>query len=131
MPFHPTRKRNLPRWLSPLANKLILGFGLICAILVAIGAVFFFSVRSIEKLDAAKRSSVSGEVANLNHMGENLVLQQAAIFRHVGTTSPEEKTRAEQTIGRLEKASGSELHEYKKGAMNRAEEGLCARLLEA
>lgn len=127
----PTRTRHRPIWLSPLANKLILGFGLICSILVAIGGIFFFSVRSIEKLDSAARSSVSGEIANLHRLGENLVLQQAAVFRQVAATSPAERERAEQIIGRLEKANGIGLNEYKETVANRAEGRLHAQLLQA
>ena len=78
-----------------------------------------------------ERSSVSGEVANLHHIGANLVLQQAAVFRHVATTSLEQKMRVEQTVDRLKKANGIGLNEYKKGVSNRAAGGLFAQLLEA
>ncbi len=115
----------------PLSIKLVLYFGLLCAILIAIGSVFFFNLRSIETLNAAERSSYVSETAVLRRVAKNLGLQQAEVFRQVVATNPEEMERHEPAIARLEETNASDLTEYGRRVDVKAEERLYAQVLEA
>ena len=109
----------------------MLSFGLLCAILAAIGGVFFFSLRSIEKLDDAGRSSAFGEIAILERVGKNVGLGQVEVFRHLAATNPEEKERHEQVIARLVETNTRGLTNYERAISNEAEKQLFAEALQA
>lgn len=115
----------------PLATRLVLCFALLGAILTAIGGVFFFSLRSIENLNRAERSSAMGEIAILHRVGKNLGLRQVEVFRHVAATSHEERQRHEHLISRLAEANTKNLIDYEKAANNEIEKRLYAETLQA
>ena len=104
---------------------------MLCAILTAIGGVFFFSLRSIENLNRAERSSALGEIAILHRVGKNLGLRQVEIFRHVAATNPEERQRHEHLITRLAETNTKSLIDYGKAANNEIEKRLYAEALQA
>jgi PAS domain S-box-containing protein len=115
----------------PLAGKLVLGFALLCAILTAIGGVFSFSLRSIEKLNGAERSSALGEIAILHRVGKNVGLRQVEVFRHLATPNLEEKKRHEQIIARLVATNTKGLADYEQTVDNEGEKRLLAEVLQA
>ena len=115
----------------PMAGKLVLCFGLLCAILAAIGGVFFFSLRSIEKLNDAERSSALGEIAILERVGKNVGLRQVEVFRHLAATNTEEKERHEQVIARLVETNTKGLTDYGEAVSNEAEKQRFAEVLQA
>lgn len=115
----------------PLTTRLILSFGLLCAILAAIGGVFFFSLRAIEKLNAAERSSALGEIAILQRVAKNVGLRQVEIFRHLAAADPEEKKAHEQNIARLVATNTRSLADYESEVDTEAEKRLFADMLEA
>jgi PAS domain S-box-containing protein len=104
---------------------------LLCAILTAIGGVFFFSLRSIEKLNGAERSVALGEIAVLHRIGKNVGLRQVEVFRHLAATSPDEKERHEQVIAHVVETNTKSLGDYGGAIDNEAEKRLFAELLEA
>ncbi len=124
----PTRRL---RKLFPLASRLVACFVLICAALVAIGGVFFFSLRSIENLNTAERFSVLGKMANLHLVGKNLGLQQAEVFRQVAAAAPAEMRRHEAIFARLRQSNAEILATYAKSTESEAERKLYDQLLTA
>ncbi len=88
-----------------LASKLLLCFGLICGTFLGIGGIFFFSLRSIEKLNTAERSSALGEISELYLVGKNLGQIQAEVFRHVVAFAPAELEQHEELIAQLTQAN--------------------------
>ncbi|MBA3960741.1 MAG: PAS domain S-box protein [Chthoniobacterales bacterium] len=88
-----------------LASKLLLCFGLICGTFLGIGGIFFFSLRSIEKLNTAERSSALGEISELYLVGKNLGQIQAEVVRHVVASAPAELKQHEELIAQLTQAN--------------------------
>ena len=115
----------------PLANKLVLLFALLCAILAALGGVFFFSLRSIEALNRAERTSALREIGILYRVGKNLGLRQAEVLRQVAATNPEERERHEQIIARLVEMNSKDLRDYEKNGNTEGEKRLYAELVQA
>ena len=75
-------------------NKLSVGkqvlfmFGTLCAILVSIGGLFFFSLRSIERSSRGQLSYVVDETELVAAAAQDVGLMQAVIFRHILATDP-------------------------------------------
>ncbi len=107
-----TRAHSRPTRSFSLVARLLFCFGLLCAILAAIGGVFSVGLHTIEKLDGQERSYAMREIAIPRGLGKSLGLQQAEVFRHVAATNPEEKKRHEQVIARLAQTNEKNLAEY-------------------
>ncbi len=114
-----------------LVVSLIVSFGLLCAILTAIGGVSFLSLRSIEKLNAAERSITVDEIAILERIAKNVGLEQAEVFRHVAATNSQEIDHHEQVIARLAEGNANDFAAYQKNVENEAEARLYAEVLQA
>lgn len=65
-------------------------FGTLCAILVAIGALFFFSLQTIERGNRENLSYVVDETELAQAAAQNTGLMQAVIFRHFFAADPSE-----------------------------------------
>jgi PAS domain S-box-containing protein len=115
----------------PLARKLVLCFALLCAILIAIGAVFFFSLGFIEDLNSVKRSSIAHEISVLHRVGKNVGLRQVEVFRHMSATNPAEREHHEQAIARMVETNTKHLTEYERAGDSDLEKTLYGQVLEA
>ncbi len=129
---HLTARENRPppRAIA-IASTLVLGFALLCVILTAIGGVSFFSLRSIENLNDAERTSARHAIAIPYRLGKNLASQQAEVFRHLTATNPEEEESHDRIIARMVEGNVSGLIEYEKFAENETEKRLYAEVLQA
>jgi PAS domain S-box-containing protein len=105
-----------------IGKQVLFMFGTLCAILVAVGAFLFFSLRSIEASSRQNLSYVVNEVELVAAAAQNIGLMQAVILRHILTTDPEEMDVHSQNIDRIEKISAENLAAYQK-FIDTAEEG--------
>jgi hypothetical protein len=73
-----------------VGKQVLFMFGTLCAILVAIGALFFFSLRAIEASSRENLSCVVNEAELDAAAAQNIGFMQALIFRHILATDPGE-----------------------------------------
>jgi two-component system, cell cycle sensor histidine kinase and response regulator CckA len=114
-----------------IGNQVMLIFGLICAILVAIGVFLFFSLRAIERRNEELQTQILREWKLSNDLSRNLSLEQIEIYRHVQANDPEEIKRHDQTISSLEEANAMRLDDYGKLVDNETETRFYATALQA
>jgi PAS domain S-box-containing protein len=115
----------------PLGHKVLLAFGLICGILLAIGGLFFFSLRAIERLNEDQQSAAQHEMGVVRDAGKNGAMIQAAVFHHIMASELEEITRHSQSIERMGGENVRKLAEYEKFIDTETERLLHARVTQA
>jgi PAS domain S-box-containing protein len=113
-----------------IGKQVLFMFGILCAILVAVGALLFFSLRSIDRSSEDQLSYVVTETELIAATAENLGLMQAVIFRHVLADDPDEISAHDQTIRALEGASSEKIAGYQNFIETEEEGRLYARMLE-
>jgi PAS domain S-box-containing protein len=105
-----------------IGKQVLLMFGTLCAILVAIGGLFFFSLRSIDHSSRENLSYVVNEAELVSAAAQNIGLMQAVLLRHILATDPDEMGIHKQTINEIERISAEKLATYRK-YVDSAEEG--------
>jgi hypothetical protein len=71
-----------------VGKQVLFMFGTLCAVLVAIGALFFFSLRAIDCSSRNNLSYVVNESELAAAAAQNIGLMQAVILRHILATDP-------------------------------------------
>ncbi len=89
-------------------------FGTLCAILAAIGALFFFSLRAIEGSSRENLSYVVNEAELAAAAAQNIGFMQALIFHHILSIDPAERGAQSQVIHEIDKENAEKLAAYKK-----------------
>jgi PAS domain S-box-containing protein len=115
----------------PIGKQVLLVFGTLCAILFAVGALFFFSLRSIERTSRENLSYVVDETELAQAAAQNVGLMQAVIFRHILATDPDAMSLYDQTIHEIDKANAEKLAAYQKFVDTAEEARLYAIVLQA
>ena len=115
----------------PLGHKVLLAFGLICGILLAVGGLFFFSLRTIERLTEDQQSAAQHQMGVVRDAGKNAAMVQAAVFHHIMASEPEELARHHQSIQRLGEGNIRKLAEYEKFIDTERERQLHTRVKQA
>jgi hypothetical protein len=106
-------------------------FGTLCAILAAIGALFFFSFRSIEGTSRQNLSYVVDEAELAAAAAQNIGFMQALIFRHILATDPGEMSVHGQIIHEIQKENAEKIAAYQKFVDTPEEARLYTRVLNA
>jgi PAS domain S-box-containing protein len=120
-----------PKFKQPsLGKQVLFMFGTLCAILLSIGALLFFSLRSIEHSSQEKLSYVVDEAQLVSAAAQNVGLMQAVIFRHVLATRPAEIRLHDQTIHQIDEANSETLAAYQKFVDTAEEQRLYFNLLQ-
>jgi len=114
-----------------VGEQVTLIFGLICAILVAIGLFLFFSLRAIERRNQDLQSQILYEWTLNNDLARDLMLEQGYIFQHVQTQDPEEMKRLDQIISRIKEGATNNWKKYETFVDNQTEKQLYAKALQA
>jgi hypothetical protein len=114
-----------------VAQQVMLIFGLICAILVAIGVFLFFGLRTIEQHTKEIQTQILQEWKVSLDLSRNLWLEQIEILRHVQTQDGEEMKRREQTISNLKEADARRWSDYGKLIDDKTEMQLYASASQA
>ena len=71
-----------------VGKQVLFMFGTICAILVAVGAFLFLSLRSFQHTSHEQLAYVANETELVAAAARNIGLMQAVIFRHLLATDP-------------------------------------------
>jgi PAS domain S-box-containing protein len=114
-----------------VGKQVLFLFWTLCAILAAIGALFFFSLRSIEGSSRANLSYVVNESELAAAAAQNIGLMQALIFRHILATDPGEMGTQSQVIHELDKENVERLAAYQKFVDTPEEARLYTQVLNA
>jgi PAS domain S-box-containing protein len=114
-----------------IGKQVLFVFGTLCAILVAIGGLLFFSLRSIERTSRENLAYVVDEAELTQAAAQNVGLMQVVIFRHILATDPDEMALHDQTIHEIEKANAEKLAAYQKFVDTAEEARLYAIVLQA
>ena len=113
-----------------ISTQVLLAFGTLCVILAAIGALLFFSLRSIQRSSQEKLSYVVNESELIAAAAQNVGLMQAMIFRHILASDPAEIKLHDQTIHEIDKTNAAQLSSYQKFVDTEEEGRLYARVLQ-
>src|SRR5690242_13729741 len=109
-----------------VGNQVMLIFGLICALLVAVGLFLFFSLRTIERNNEKLQSQMLHEWKISNDLSRDLSMTQIEIFQHVQTQDSEEMKIHDRNISSIEAEDGARLDAYGKLVDNELETHLYA-----
>jgi two-component system sensor histidine kinase/response regulator len=114
-----------------IGKRVLFMFGTLCAILMAIGAFLFFSLRSIERSSRENLSYVVEEAELAEAAAQNIGLMQAVVFRHILATNPEEMGLHDQMIREIDMANAEKIAAYQKFVDTEEETRLYAIVLQA
>ncbi len=112
-----------------VASQVMLLFGLICAILVAIGLFLFFSLRNIETKNKKLEAQILNEWTLNNAIADNLRMEQDEVIQNLTEQDSSEWQYHERNISRLKKANADKWNEYGKLVDNEMETNLYATAL--
>ena len=127
----PRREHRLTRRGFSVPGKIFFSFGSLCAILLAIGGLFFFSLRDIEQLNEAEAKATHETIEVSYRLIRNAGLRQTEIFQCVAAMDPVEREEHEQAVNRLEKSEAERLQAYVETMDNELERQLFAEVLRA
>src|SRR5476649_311293 len=114
-----------------VGKQVMLIFGLICAILVAIGMFLFFSLRTIERSNQVQQSRALNKLALIDDTAQDIGQMQAEVLREVMASDPGEIKGLDQTVRDIEKTNAKELADYQKFADTGKEKQLYDKLMQA
>jgi PAS domain S-box-containing protein len=114
-----------------VGEQVMLIFGLICAILVAIGLFLFFSLHALERRNQEMQSQILVEWMLNNDLARDVMLEQGYIFQHVQTQDTEEMKRLDETISRIKEGATKNWNKYETLVDNETEKQLYSKALQA
>ena len=109
--------------------QVLLIFGLICAILVAIGVFLFLSLRTIEQKNNLLEGQILNEWTLNNDIAGNARLEQNEITQYMRELDSAQWNRHEMIISSLEKTSSARWNDYGKLVDNETEAKMYATAL--
>ncbi len=115
----------------PAGKLVVFTFGTLCAILVTIGGLFFFSLRAIERSNEAQQSRALNKLALIDDTAQDVGQLQAQVLRMVLASQTGEISNLDQTVHQIEKTNAKELADYQKLADTEKERQLYDRAMEA
>jgi len=98
----------------PVGRLVLFMFGTLCAILLATGALFYFSVRSIERSNQMQQSSALNKLALIDDTAQDVGQIQAGTLRLIIASDIEEEKTLDRTVREIETINTSKLADYQK-----------------
>jgi PAS domain S-box-containing protein len=119
--------------LKPLSvgKRVLFTFGTLCAILLIVGGLFFFSLRSIERGNQQQQSRALNKLALIDDTAQDVGQMQAEALRQVLASDMGEIKRLDQTVRDIEKINARELADYQKLVDTEKEKKLYDRVMQA
>ncbi len=87
-------------------------FGALCAFLLVIGGLFYFSLHAIERSNQLQQSSALNKLSLIGDADQEAGQMQADVLWHVLENDPQELTSLDETIYDIEKANAKDLADY-------------------
>ena len=119
--------------LKPLSvgKQVLFTFGTLCAILLIIGGLVFFSLRSIERGNQLQQSRALNKLALIDDTAQDVGQMQAEALRQVLASDMGEIKRLDQGVRDIEKINARELADYQKLVDTEKEKKLYDRVMQA
>jgi len=119
--------------LKPLSvgKQVLFTFGTLCAILLIIGGLFFFSLQSIERGNQRQQSRALNKLALIDNTAQEVGQMQAEALRQVLASDMGEIKRLDQTVRDIEKNNTRELADYQKFIDTEKERQLYDRVMQS
>jgi two-component system sensor histidine kinase/response regulator len=114
-----------------VGKQVLFMFGTLCAVLVAIGALFFFSLQAIETSSRDNLAYVVNEAELAAAAAQNVGFMQTLIFRHILATEPDEIGAHDRAIHEIDKENTAKLAAYQEFVDTPEEARLYALVLSA
>src|ERR1041385_5249842 len=115
----------------PIRKQVLAAFGALCLVLTAIGALFIFSLRTIEHRRQTQQARAHQKWEIADNVSKNMGLMQAEVLQHVLTTDAQELERRDRIIHQLDALSVRSLAEYEALLEYEMESNIHARFLRA
>jgi two-component system, cell cycle sensor histidine kinase and response regulator CckA len=113
------------------SQQLLLTFGTLCAILLTIGGLLFFGLRSIEQKNQLQQSRALNKLALIDDTAQDIGQMQAGVLRQVLASDPSEIKSLDQTVRDTEKINFKELTDYQKYLDTERENQLYDKVMQA
>jgi two-component system cell cycle sensor histidine kinase/response regulator CckA len=121
---------NKPKPLSA-SQQLLLTFGTLCAILLVIGGLLFFGLRSIEQRNQLQQSRALNKLALIDDTAQDIGEMQAGVLREVLANDSSKIKNLDQTVRDTEKINFKELTDYQKFMDTGEEKQLYDKVMQA
>ena len=115
----------------PIGTQVLFTFGTLCVVLLIIGGLFFFSLRSIERSNQVQQSRALNKLALIDDTAQDVGQMQAEALRQVLASDIEEIKRLDQTVRGIEGINAKELADYQALADTEKEKQLYDRVMQA
>ena len=113
-----------------VGRQVLFTFGTLCAILLVIGALFFFSLRSIERSNQ-RQLRATGELALIDDTAQDIGEMQAEVLRQLLASDIVEIKQLDQNIHEIEQINAKELADYQKFVDTKEEKQLYDKVMQA
>jgi two-component system cell cycle sensor histidine kinase/response regulator CckA len=114
-----------------VGTQVLFTFGTLCAILLIIGGLFFFSLRSIERSNQLQQSRALNKLALIDDTAQDVGQMQAEALRQVLASDIGEIRRLDKSVRDIEQINAKELAVYQKFAETEKEKQLYERVMQA
>ena len=114
-----------------VGKQVLFTFGTLCAILLIVGGLFFFSLRSIERGNQLQQSRALNKLALIDDTAQDVGQLQAEALRQVMASDMGEIKRLDQTVRDIEKINAKELADYQKFIDTEKERQLYDRVMQS
>jgi len=114
-----------------VVKQVLLTFGTLCALLLIIGGLLFFSLRAIERGNQLQQMRALDKLSLIDDTAQDIGQLQAAILREFVASDPGEIKILDQTLRNIEKTNAKELSDYQKYADTEKERQLYDKVMQA
>jgi len=113
-----------------VGRQVLFTFGTLCAILLVIGTLFFFSLRSIERSNEVQLRATD-ELALIDDTAQDIGQMQAEVLRQILASDTVEIKRLDQNVRDIEQINAKELADYQKFVDTEKEKQLYDKVMQA
>jgi hypothetical protein len=121
---------NNPREFSA-GQQVLLTIAALCAILLAIGGLFFFGLRAIDRRSQTQQFQALNKLAVIDDTAQDVGETQAEILRQILVSDPKEIARLDRAIRGIGQTNAAELTSYKELTDTDEERQLYEKLMQA
>jgi PAS domain S-box-containing protein len=114
-----------------VGTQVLFTFGTLCAILLIIGGLFFFSLRAIERSNEVQQSRALNKLALIDDTAQDVGQMQAEALRQVLASDIGEIKRLDKSVRDIEQINAKELADYKKFIDTEKERQLYESVMQA
>jgi PAS domain S-box-containing protein len=113
-----------------VGKQVVFAFGTLCAILLVIGGLFFFSLRAIERSSEVQQARALNKLALIDDTAQDVGQLQAAVLRQILASDAGEIKSLDKTVHDIEKINAQELADYQKFADTDKEKQLYDKVMQ-